>query len=101
MASIGNELLVASDRQGPPANNLGTLEIFDVESDGWMSGPDMLTARGGITGMVTSNLFVVSGGKSIMKTFDEVEVYDLTTTQWQPLSSLLTARHGFSQCGGG
>lgn len=56
----------------------------------------MFTARGGITGTATGNLFVVSGGESITKTFDEVEAYDLTTQEWRPLPSLPTARHGLA-----
>jgi len=94
VASIGNKLLVAGGRQGSPANNLGTLEIFDVESGEWASGPDMPTARGGVTGTATDNLFIISGGESTTKTFNEVEAYDLTTDQWQSLPPLPTARHG-------
>ena len=96
VASVESKLLVAGGRQGSPANNMATLEIFDAELDAWVSGPSMPTARGGITGTAASNLFVVSGGESITKTFDEVEVYDLTTQAWQSLPPLPTARHGLA-----
>ena len=96
VASIGNELLVAGGRQGSPANNLATLEIFEVELDAWRSGPDVPTARGGVTGVATDTLFIISGGESTTKTFDEVEAYDLTIQAWHSLPPLPTARHGLA-----
>lgn len=93
-AMVGNELLVAGGRQGGLDTNLDELEIFNIVEQKWRSGSKLPTARGGVSGVASSEHFFVNGGESLFRTFAAVEGYDFTASVWREFPGLPTPRHG-------
>ena len=73
-------------------------EIFDPATGTWTRGPDLPTARSGLTAGVLNGHVHVTGGESLSpgRTFGEHEAYDPTTATWTALASLPTPRHGLA-----
>jgi N-acetylneuraminic acid mutarotase len=78
--------------------NLAAHEIYDSATGTWTRGPDLPTARSGLTAGVLNGHVHVTGGESLSqgRTFGEHEAYDPTTATWTALASLPTPRHGLA-----
>lgn len=81
---------------GRAGGNLRDVEIYDLESDAWSRGPDLLVARSGITAVLLGDALHVAGGEDFTtgRTIGAHERLDLGTMRWSPLPDLPTPRHG-------
>lgn len=76
--------------------NLPTVEIYDPKTDTWTTGPDMPTARGGMTIGLIDGVIHATGGEDLdnSTTFKQHEGLDLTTMTWRSYADLPNKRHG-------
>jgi N-acetylneuraminic acid mutarotase len=74
--------------------NLSVTEVYDPVSDQWKRGPDLPTARSGITAAVVGGKIYVFGGEGADGTFRENEAYDPARDSWQPMALMPSGRHG-------
>jgi len=72
-------------------------EIYDIEEDTWDTGPDLPTGRSGVAVVEGDGRVFVFGGETFSdpaRTFDDAEVFDPATGQWEILPAMPTPRHG-------
>jgi N-acetylneuraminic acid mutarotase len=76
--------------------NLPTVEIYDPQAGVWTSGPDMPTARGGMTIGLLEGVIHVTGGENLDQnsTYPQHEGLDLATMTWQTYAEIPNKRHG-------
>jgi N-acetylneuraminic acid mutarotase len=74
--------------------NLSVTEVYDPASDQWKRGPDLPTARSGITAAVAGGKIYVFGGEGADGTFRENEAYDPARDSWQTMALMPSGRHG-------
>jgi len=95
--ALGSRLYVIGGRWSG-TGNLATLEIYEPATDRWSQGPDMPTARGGLTASVVAGFIHVTGGEDLATgdTFAAHEIYDAATDRWTAAPPLPTSRHGLA-----
>jgi N-acetylneuraminic acid mutarotase len=69
-------------------------EVYDPNADTWSRGPDLPTARSGITAAEIGGRVYVFGGEGAEGTFRENEAYDPARNAWQSMAPMPTPRHG-------
>ena len=81
--------------------NLGTVEIYDPETDAWTPGPNLPTPRGGLAAAVVNGRIHVGGGEELStgRTFDTHEIYDPETGAWETGVPMVAPRHGLASAG--
>jgi hypothetical protein len=80
---------------GDSSRNLTINQVYDPATDRWSDAAPLPTARSGVASAVLGREVFVIGGESKVKTYDEVEAFDLPANLWRALARLPTARHGF------
>lgn len=96
--TLDGKLYVIGGRWG---RNLGTLEVYDPETDEWTTLTEMPTPHGGLTAAAVNGNIHVTGGEDLntSKTYDAHEVYDPETGEWMTFAEMPTARHGVTSQG--
>jgi N-acetylneuraminic acid mutarotase len=84
---------------GPVWQALGTVEVYDPDTDTWTSKSEMPTARQGLsTSVVNGKIYAIGGGAASsasyesVETFSTVEEYDPATDTWTRKSEMPTSR---------
>ena len=97
VTALDDKLYAIAGRWGDEGN-LAAFEIYDPSAGTWTRGPDLPTARSGLTAGVLDGRIHVTGGESLSpgRTFGEHEAYDPTTASWTALADLPTPRHGLA-----
>ena len=97
VAVLDDKLLVVGGRWGD-AGNLATLETYDPATGRWTRGPDMPTARSGLTAGALEGRLHVTGGEALSSrdVFGDHEVYDPMAGRWTAGADLPTPRHGLA-----
>ncbi|MFD0938737.1 Kelch repeat-containing protein, partial [Methylobacterium trifolii] len=91
----GRIVAIGGRRDGDPAHNLSTTQVYDPTEDSWREAAPLPTARSGSASAVLGREVFVIGGESTTRTFGEVEAFDLQKDLWRCLARLPTPRHGF------
>jgi N-acetylneuraminic acid mutarotase len=97
VAVLDDKLLVVGGRWGD-AGNLATLETYDPATGRWTRGPDMPTARSGLTAGALVSQLHVTGGEALSSrdVFGDHVVYDPIGGRWTAGADLPTPRHGLA-----
>jgi len=86
---VADQLYVSHGFRG--ADSL-SLDVYDVGTDSWSTGPDATVARSALAGAVLDGKFYAIGGQSGPS--DVTEVFDPATSLWTTVASLNFARSG-------
>lgn len=98
-AVVDNKIFVIGGRQpedGPIFNDLDANEMYDPESNSWISLEPLPTKRSGLAAASVDDKIYVIGGESTKRTFDTNEKYNTKTHSWDRESPVPSARHGLS-----
>jgi N-acetylneuraminic acid mutarotase len=98
---ISHAALVAAEGRlyligGRWAGNQRDVAIYAPSTDTWRRGPDLPTARSGLTAAYLAGRLHVGGGEDVeaASVFGQHEALDLATLTWARLPDLPQARHG-------
>lgn len=95
--AIGNKFYAVGGRP-PTIPGLTVLEVYDPETKKWARLAPVLTPRSGIAGAVVRGCFYVFGGEGNpnhpLGMYQQTEVYDPLTNNWEALAPMPTSRHG-------
>ncbi|NOY60162.1 MAG: T9SS type A sorting domain-containing protein [Calditrichaeota bacterium] len=76
---------------------VNTVEIYDPQNDVWLSnGPSLRQARDNATAQVVANRIYVFGGRKMHTVYDDVEMLDPQSGQWQVVSKMPSALFGMA-----
>ena len=81
-----------------PITNVNVNEMYDPNSDIWMTLEPMPSKRSGISAASINNTatIYVFGGEDITKTYNNNEKYSVKSNKWEPQDPMPTARHGLA-----
>ncbi|MCC7540153.1 MAG: protein kinase, partial [Deltaproteobacteria bacterium] len=95
----GGRVWIVGGRNLSLSTNMDVVEVYDVASDTWTTGPSLALARGGFgIGLIGDRAYAV-GGEQPDRALDEVEVLDLAAMTWSAAPSVPTPRHGHAVVG--
>ena len=97
-AVVGNKLVAASGRQ----SNIGfggmvaATNVFDFNTNTWSNVDPIPTPRAGaMLGVKNGNIIIIGGETNTqIQAHDEVEAFNVASSQWRSLPSLNSGRHG-------
>jgi len=76
---------------------VNTVEIYDPQNDTWLSnGPSLRHARDNATAQVVGDRIYVFGGRSMHTVYDDVEMLDPHSGQWQIVSKMPSPLFGMA-----
>lgn len=73
---------------------LGTHEIYDIASGGWVTGTDLTNGREHLGAAVIGGKLYVAAGRVAGTASPRLDVYDPATQQWSSLATVPTPRSG-------
>jgi predicted ATP-grasp superfamily ATP-dependent carboligase len=97
-AGTNGKVMVAGGWDG--SDSLDSMELFDINTETWSSGPKMTTARYDF-GMVliptarTNGKVMIAGGSDGGSILDSMELFDINTETWSSGPKMNTARYDF------
>lgn len=100
VVSVGTRVYVIGGRTGAgfETPTLDKLEVFDVTTGAWSSGPAMLKPRGGVNAIAALGLIHVFGGEGNLQAangvFPDHDVFDPGRGAWVHLPDMPTPVHG-------
>ena len=102
-AVIGDRIYVAGGAMGVEARDpTGRLEVFDLSTGRWSSGPDMPTPRHHAGAVAVDGKLYVLGGRSERDySLDVVERFDPRANRWEPAPSLPLGVGALARCATG
>jgi N-acetylneuraminic acid mutarotase len=87
---------VIGGRLDASSQNVDLHDVYNPASNSWQAGPPLPTARSGIAGALYQGKIFVAGGECRdMRTYPEMEGFDLTTGRWASYTPMIKGRHGF------
>ncbi len=94
---VDNKIYVVGGRTaGISIINVNVNEMYDTETEKWISIEPMPSKRSGIAVAAINNSLFVFGGEDQTRTFGNNEKYDTENGKWTSLESLPTPRHGLA-----
>ncbi len=95
-AAIDGKMYVVGGRFGAGFSSRMTnaLEVYDPDTNEWLSAAPMPTIRGGLNAVGANGCLHVFGGEGSSGMFGEHEVYDPFTDTWYSMDDMPTAVHG-------
>jgi N-acetylneuraminic acid mutarotase len=96
LVAVEGRLVAAAGRAGGMTSFVASTEVF-TEAEGWGTGTDIPTPRGGVAAAVLDGLVHVIGGEgadNATGVFATHEVYDPVTNRWSARDDMPSPRHG-------
>jgi N-acetylneuraminic acid mutarotase len=95
LVAIGGKLYSAAG-ENATTGQLTSMEIYDIATDTWSSGPSMSVGRNHVAGAAARGDFYVFGGRPPDTGLDVAERFDPESGSWSTLPPMKVARSGIA-----